>query len=313
MPCYKPMLAIRHAGGVKFLRRAKNDRASALRHGTMQLPCGQCVGCRLERSRQWALRCVHESKLYDVNCFITLTYADEYLPSGKSLDKTAFQKFMKRLRKRYVTSEERKIRFYACGEYGEECANCAQNKLNCSCGFWESALGRPHFHACLFNHDFKDKKLWTVRNGNQLFVSEELAQLWPFGHSTVGALTFESAAYTARYVMKKVTGSDAADRYGSREPEFTIMSRRPGIGRLHYDKFKSDHYPNDIAVMRGKRMKPPKYYDTIYGEECPDEMEAIKAKRVAEGIRKAIDKTEKRLYAAQTVKECQLKSLRREL
>ena len=291
MPCYKPMIARRTPEGVKFMRQAKNERPWALRNGKMLLPCGQCTGCRLERSRQWAMRCVHESKLHPVNCFITLTYNATYLPLSGSLQLPDFQKFMKRLRKRYAP---RKIRFYACGEYGEK-------------------LKRPHYHACLFNHDFEDKKQWTVRNEIPLYTSQELSELWPYGHSSVGAVTFESAAYVARYIMKKVNGSQKEDSYGSRAQEFTVMSRRPGIGKDYYRKYRSDMYPNDLCVMRYKEMKPPKYYDSLYELEDPKAMERIKAERIEKGIKKAIDKTADRLYAAQIVKEAQISRLTRDL
>jgi hypothetical protein len=116
-------------GSVKFVSRNKKGV-----DGTLELPCGQCIGCRLERSRQWAMRCLHESSLYDRNAFVTLTYDDEHLPPGGSLNYPDFQRFMKRLRK----NSKSPIRFYMGGEYGE------------------STL-RPHFHVCLFGYDFPDK------------------------------------------------------------------------------------------------------------------------------------------------------------
>ena len=159
-----------------------------------KLPCGQCVGCRLERSRQWAIRCMHEAQMHEDNCFITLTFNPESLDDRSnpwSLDVRDFQLFMKRLRKKYGAG----IRFYHCGEYGE------LNK-------------RPHYHACIFGFDFPDKRLWKVTNsGHRLYISESLDELWPFGFCTIGNVTFESAAYVARYIMKKVNGDAAADHY----------------------------------------------------------------------------------------------------
>ncbi len=151
----------------------------------VNIPCGQCIGCRLDKSKQWAIRCVHEASLYDNNSFITLTYNTEHLPEDRSLEVRVFQLFMKRLRKRFGT----KIRFYACGEYGD------QN-------------GRPHYHACLFNHDFQDKKLWKRGKDPSLdlYRSADLEKLWPYGYSSIGEVTFQSAAYVARYIMKKITG-----------------------------------------------------------------------------------------------------------
>ena len=131
----------------------------------IDLPCGQCIGCRLERSRQWAMRCFHEASLHDRNCFITLTYNDKFLPKDRSLYYPHFQKFMKRLRKKFGDG----IKFYMCGEYGDQ-------------------FGRPHFHACIFNHDFSDKVFWKYssasnkfgRKGAQipLYRSNDLEELW---------------------------------------------------------------------------------------------------------------------------------------
>lgn len=234
----------------------------------MTVACGGCLGCRLDRSRTWAMRIVHEAQLYDDNCFVTLTYSPENLPKDGSLDKTHFQKFMKRLRKHF---SPRKIRYYHCGEYGAE-------------------LQRPHYHACLFNLHFPDQQLFQERDGNLLFVSETLNQLWPYGFSTIGDLTFESAAYCARYVLKKITGDQAHDHYlrwdenGEAywlQPEYTTMSRRPGIGKDWYEKYKSDVFPSDEVPVPGSGVykKAPRYYEQILEAEDPQTFEAIKEKR----------------------------------
>lgn len=193
MPCYKPLDAWRpdFSTGSKKLIFSYHPARCAGPTPDLQVPCGQCVGCRLERSRQWAVRCVHESQLHKENCFITLTYASEHLPPDSSLHYRDFQLFMKRLRKKFTG---KKIRFYMCGEYGEN-------------------FGRPHFHACLFGHNFDDLKLWKTQNNIPLYRSKILEELWPFGHSSVGSVTFESAAYVARYIMKKVTGEAAELHY----------------------------------------------------------------------------------------------------
>lgn len=251
------------------------------------IPCGQCVGCRLERSRQWAVRCLHESSLYDDNCFITLTFSPEHLAKRndpESLDVEEYQKFMKRLRKRFIPKnpydkgtpeyeehhEKYQIRFFHCGEYGEH-------------------NNRPHYHAILFNFDFPDKELFSVQNGHRIYISKSLSELWPYGFSTIGSVTFESAAYVARYIMKKATG-DLADLKYSRhdpetgelsyiKPEYTTMSRRPGIGKKWFDQFKSDVYPKDFITVNGKKVRPPKYYDKLYESYDPFDYDNIKEQR----------------------------------
>ena len=203
MACFHPITAWRanvgvNAGTGKVPIVFKKEYG--LPETEMQVPCGQCIGCRLERSRQWAIRCVHEASLYPINCFITLTYSPEYedrlrisLPDietgevvGSQLSLTSQCKrdyvlFMKRLRKKFGEG----IRFFHCGEYGEE-------------------NGRPHHHAIIFNHDFADKKVWKTNNGVVLYRSKMLEELWPYGFATVGCVSFESAAYVARYITKKV-------------------------------------------------------------------------------------------------------------
>ncbi len=241
---------------------------------SFELPCGQCVGCRLERSRQWAMRCVHEASLHEENCFLTLTYDDEHLPVRiKSLGPKArvqnslilsdYQDFMKRLRKKYGSG----IRFFHCGEYGD-------------------ALGRPHYHAVIFNHDFPDKVLHRVTpQGHRLYTSESLEKLWPNGFALIGDVTFESAAYVARYVMKKVTGEPAAAHYQGRKPEYTTMSRRPGIGRGWYDKYKAEVYPFDEIIVNSKPVRPPRFYDNLLDKEDPDLLQSLKERRKQKAVK----------------------------
>jgi len=255
--------------------------------------------CRLERSRIWALRCVHEASLYEKNCFITLTFRQacpwkpNLKPSKKidptySLTKNFFPDFMKRLRFKVAGSSAAEIRYFHCGEYGEK-------------------LSRPHHHACLFNFDFPDKTLWRVRQGIPLYRSEILEELWPFGYSSIGAVTFESAAYVARYVTKKITGDAGwTDKYGvfhpgakahynGRLPEFTTQSRNPGLANEWLKRFKGDVYPSDSIVIRNNVLsKPPKYYDRKYDLTNHDDFLIVKAKR-AIAAKKNLDNTPERL------------------
>lgn len=171
---------------------------------------------------------------------------------------------MKRLRK-LAKIPKPGIRFFHCGEYGE-------------------MLGRPHYHACLFNFDFDDKVLWSVNQGHRFYISPSLSKLWPYGHSLISDVTFESAAYVARYVVKKINGEAAVEHYKGLKPEYVTMSRRPGIGRGWYDKFKDDVYPHDYTVIRGKKVHPPKFYDRIYELTDPDMFSKVKASRVARSM-----------------------------
>lgn len=278
------------------------------REGFHDLPidiaCGQCIGCRLERSRQWAIRCVHEASLYDENAFLTLTYSDPELPPGGTLEKSHHQLFMKRLRF-HINGDRRKkfigphlpfrnVRYFHCGEYGE-------------------TTGRPHYHTCLFNYDFNDKKKVAERNGHPVYHSPTLEQLWPHGHHEIGTVTFESAAYVARYITKKITGPMAGEHYQSidtstgevfdREPEYVTMSRRPGIGKPWLEKFKTDVYPHDFVVIRGVRVRAPKYYDSEYAKEHPQEFEKLKNERKTNALKHEENNTWERLAVRE---ECQV-------
>lgn len=265
MPCYSPLKGFKskETGGIVFKR--------SLDAGPdMEVACGQCLGCRLDRTRHWAARIVHEASEHEENCFITLTYDDEHLPYRGSLHKEHFQKFVKRLRKHF---EGRRIRYYHCGEYGEE-------------------LNRPHYHACFFNLGFPDKQLFQEREGNFLFVSQTLNKLWPYGFATIGEVTFESAAYVARYCLKKVTGVNSQEHYSridldtgelyTLEPEYVTMSRRPGIGKSWYEKYKSDVFPSDEVPVPGKGVfkKPPRYYQELYRADDPLAFEALQKIRL---------------------------------
>lgn len=251
------------------------------------LPCGQCIGCRLDRSRQWAIRCMHEASLHSRNCFITLTFNDDHVTD--SLDKRDFVLFMKRLRKKFG----RGPRYFHCGEYGE-------------------LLQRPHHHACLFNFDFPDKVLFSVNRGVSLYRSAALEKLWPFGFSTVGAVTFESAAYVARYVTKKITGKMADSHYEGKVPEYVTMSRRPGIARNWIESFKDDVYPSDFVVIRnGIKCRPPRYYDSIYDLQDPDSFATIKSQRVSRLNNHKDDLTPERLLVREEVQLSRFSRLKR--
>lgn len=316
MTCWYPLEGFIAPGLSKNGKRNivfnKNRAYSDLQ--SIPLPCGQCSGCRFERSRQWAMRCVHESQLHERNCFITLTFEDTYLPDNYSIDIKDLQLFFKKLRKKYVPvapkglSKEDKqvfmdkhgIRYFACAEYGD---------LN----------RRPHYHAILFNHDFKDKIPYKKSpRGDIWYISEELSKLWPFGYVLIGAMTFESAAYVARYAMKKITGDLAKEHYTvvhpltgevvESNPEFVTMSRRPGIATGWYRQFYRDVYPSDMVIMRGKKMMPPKFYDKLFELDHPLEYDIIKKSRLAKAKLNADNNTPDRLAVRQECFEAKFKS-----
>lgn len=303
MPCFHPLTAWR--SGEKTAKGYNKvifaQTADSLPCSEFKLPCGRCVGCRLEYSRQWAVRCLHEASLYDDNAFITLTYNDDNLPKNGSLDPRSLQLFFKRFRKQL---EPQRIRFYACGEYGD-------------------TTGRPHYHAIVFGWWPRGAKRISARNGHNLYSSSLLDDVWPYGYNSVGAVSFESAAYVARYIMKKVNGDKADEHYMrvdpdtgevvNLQPEFTRMSRRPGIAHEWYEKYKSDVYPSDNVVVNGRVCKPPAYYDRQLEAADPGAYEIIRESR-RDAIRASSSKrTPDRLAAAEAICKAKISQLTRGL
>lgn len=294
MGCYSPLKGWkdRDTGGLTFRRE------NAI--STMEVACGQCLGCRLDHSRMWAMRIVHEASLYEYsggNCFITLTYRDEleatkeqrqkgqYIPDDWSLHKSHLQRFLKRLRWHF---RPKKIRFYAAGEYGSTCKHGLKlDWVSCPC----CNVGRPHYHVCLFNCTFNDLESYSGDGqGGLRYTSKTLERIWGFGFVDVGELNFDTAAYVSRYILKKITGERAKDHYWSNEfdgtsnkilPEFTVMSRRPGIGKEWFEKYKEDVFPSDEVPVPGAGVYQtvPRYYEEIFKCEDAVSMEEIKAIR----------------------------------
>ena len=297
MSCLHPMWAMKRYNNieqkweVKFIAKKEDEDDKqkmlllAISKGArlLELPCGQCVECWLARSREWATRCMLETKDHKNNYFITLTYNNDNLPKGNginidtgeifevgTLKPKDLQDFMKRLR---ITWERKynitNIRYYACGEYGEQYA-------------------RPHYHAIIFGLPIFDLKPdHRSKKGNMNYRSDEIEKIWGKGRIAIGTVTWDSCAYTARYVMKKQTGKGKEEYYKiiGVEPEFVRMSRRPGIARNYYEQHKKNIYECDeiwISTRKGvQKVKPSKYYDKLFDIEEHEELEEIRRKRRA--------------------------------
>lgn len=255
MPCYDPLrcVLVQEAEGcsISFSRSAIGKALS--------LPCGRCIGCRLERARQWAVRLMHEAKMHDDNYFASFTYDDKNLPKGRTLLVDDCQLFFKRFRKAISPI---RIKFFMAGEYGEE-------------------GGRPHYHAIIFGYSFPDKVLLESRGEYPEWTSPLLMKAWGKGAVHLGTVTFDSACYVANYATKKITGEKAAAHYQGRKPEFCLMSRGGrtgrGIGYSWLQQFQGDVYPSDEVMVKGHPARPPRYYDNIVD---PKILEAVKVKRL---------------------------------
>lgn len=296
--CFKPMQVWPlPGGGVAFAPGLSYPGAKP-----MNIACGQCMGCRLDKAREWATRMTHEASLHCENSFVTLTYDDLHLPADGSLSVRATQLFMKRLRK---ALEPKRIRFFTTGEYGD-------------------TTWRPHYHAIIFGHDFSDDRfLWeTGKTGMPYYRSPLLERLWPWGHSRIGQVNTQSAGYVARYALKKITGKErAADHYVRPHPltgelfkvipEFARMSTSPGIGAGWLDKYRSDCFPSGFVVIDGEKRPVPKYY---VARASLSERESLKrlvaAKRNARAH--AADNTPERLEQREALQQYRQAKLGRE-
>jgi hypothetical protein len=243
---------------------------------------------------------MHEAQMHEPGTchFATLTYSDEFMPADHSLSVKVSQDFMKRLRRRVGPG----VRFFLSGEYSPK------------------AL-RPHYHAAFFGLclDPDDRTPWgSGKNGDPLFRSALLEDVWGCGIVACGALTLQSAGYVAGYILKhaeaaqgdgfrsKAAVAAAAEAKAqslrrmnpetgeiySVRPEFSVMSRRPGIGSAWFDKFAGDAFPSDFLMVNGSRVCVPGFYKSRLGDA---EAVRIKAKRKAAARLHAADATPRRL------------------
>ncbi|WNK14987.1 MAG: replication initiator protein [Microvirus sp.] len=339
MPCYDPMKAWQSHNG-KIVIFKKNDQAGGrtARLGRdhkrdLELPCGKCIGCRIEKTRQWAQRCTHEAALHDENCFLTLTINTK-LPSRirgsknngaaskplrtavinpaehrggdaaheqRQLDaspqkgaNSVDKKIHQKFLKRLRKNVAVPIRYYMCGEYGKNLTN-------------------PHYHYLIFGYNFRDRKyIKKSESGAKLYQSDTLDKLWGQGLAWIGDVTPESAQYVAGYVQKKITGPKAKTHYKGLTPEFGLMSRNPGLGAAWIDKYRTEVYPSDKIYTLDRAAKPPRYYDERMKKTDPTAYEAIKTNRREEAA-KNTDNTPERLHARETVTKAKFNTKRRQL
>lgn len=249
MSCNSPVLAVCYGPNpedpkklkVKLLPQRVDYNLASLREkygsSLLTLPCGKCIGCVSDYAKSWSDRIVLESSLYEKNCFITLTYKD----APKLPQKDHVRDFIRSLR---AAHPDIRIRFFAVGELG-------------------SKTERSHYHIILFNYDFGDKKPFKKDGTHQLYRSEELETLWPYGISSIGAVSPSSAAYCAQYSMKKKLS-------GQSQGEFIMMSTHPGIGYQYFENHKNDIFLSDSCYTNnapGRKLSIPRYFRKLADRE----------------------------------------------
>lgn len=254
----------------------------------VKISCGCCMECLLQRSNHWATRIYMESKTHAKNCFITLTYAPEHLPSNgrhMTLRKKHIQDFIKRLR--YHAGTE--ISYFCAGEYG-------------------SRTFRPHYHLIVHGWEPEDLKLHSFsKTNNKMFSSKQVEKIWGMGFASIEELNYKTACYTARYCQKKngigkikreytgefypeektderngqtfiqnrnVLKTSQFDKYG-REKEFIVMSKKPAIGLRYWEENKEKIKRNMgifININGQVILKPiPRYFKKIWEKENQEE------------------------------------------
>lgn len=198
-----------------------------------QVPCGQCMPCRVNRQTDWMVRIMHEANQHDHNYFCTLTYDDDHLPDGGSLVKRDCQLFLKRVRKYFG-----KFRYFLSGEYGDK-------------------FGRPHYHAIFFGLDLSDRKF-----------QKKLEEIWEKGTIHVGELNPTTARYTAKYTLKTLMGHHRLQYDALKKSrEFALMSRRPGLGFGLRDTYADLWANNGYCVIDGVKQRVPVAYTRYLPEE----------------------------------------------
>lgn len=251
------------------------------------IPCGNCIGCRLDYSREWANRGYLEAKCWDQNWFVTLTYDEDHITVPEETiddqgftytqeenwigtlvpqELTAFMKALRQIMKREQKQDG--IRFMACGEYGSEGE-------------------RPHYHIILFNCNLPIDSFYNPRiiNNEIYWQNKIIERSWGKGICNISEANWNNIAYTARYITKKINGKESDQIYKERGQikEFFRVSRMPGIGQLYYEKHKKEIYDRDEIIIKNKAgivsSKPPEYFDRLYEQENPEEFKKIRAKR----------------------------------
>lgn len=249
------------------------------------VPCGHCVGCSSDISRDWSYRMLMEKQVSKNAWFLTLTYDDEHLPEDHQLDKNHLDDFIKKLRNFYYELGLDNIRYYACGEYG-------------------SKSGRPHYHMIVYNLPltpleftafnlktpsccFKNKIVGTSLDKTPLYQFDFLNELWQNGFVVVGECTLASCSYVARYVNKKrlsgVKNKELKDK--GITPEFNCMSRMPGIGVKYYENFYDNILSSNLCFYIGNnRCSVGRSFEKWLEKHHPDRLEEYKVLKIKKAL-----------------------------
>jgi len=260
MPCAAPIRAYKASTGRLVFFKSTDWQYSVEPYTGLQVPCGTCICCREEQARQAAVRIAHEATCHERNSFVTLTYNDHSIPLHGSLEYKDLTNFLKRARRTFGP-----LRYYAVGEYGDQSL-------------------RPHYHLCIFGHDFTDNRIITRTTPHLLWTQKALTRCWGQGRVEVGALTFETARYTASYVTKKLRSKQRYVRIDETTGELVAVEQprafmSDNLGKNWWIEYGHQLEHNDYVIINSQKQKPPKAYDRWLNEIKPNAMQEIKTNR----------------------------------
>lgn len=283
---YHPATILKESEVPNFIETMKHQTGGG-RYGYTLIPCGKCIGCRLDYSAEWANRGYCEAKMHENNYFVTLTYdpdhihIDEYLEDREGFtwvnegdwngnlypkELTQFIKSLRQKMKRDYGDDG--IRFMACGEYGSKGA-------------------RPHYHIIFFGLNLPAETFFEpqIINKNIYYRNKIIEDIWTKGFSNVGEANWNTISYVARYITKKINGEGSEQLYAAngKIKEFMRVSRMPGIGEPYYQKHKDEIYKNGYITIKNlegtHKVTPPTYFDDLFKKEHPGEFLKIQRER----------------------------------
>lgn len=244
MQCSSPLKGFRRTGGGWTA-----DPRQSVSGQSLDIPCGQCMACRVNKCQEYTIRFQNEVSLHEANCFWTVTYRDEDLPPNKSLVMDHISAFVKRLRSRVSPV---RFRFVCNSEYGP-------------------STRRPHYHGLFFGLDFEDRvPLRKTDAGAMSFYSPTLTEVWGLGDCECAPVTEANCRYVAGHTIDKLNGKLADEAYSIVDPHSgevvelerpsLRMSNRPGIGAGWIDAYECDAFPSGFLIIDGVKRPVPRYY-----------------------------------------------------
>lgn len=235
------------------------------------VPCGKCPGCRSKQRYDMSTRLWFETTHSPAHFFVTLTYADEYLPKGfggkLGFSKSDVQKFLKRLRIDMERSGLGRLRYFLTCEYGD--SESKEKYL----AKYDNVVGRSHYHLILVC----EKKV-------SIFKMRELLQKhWSFGRVQCNSTSMAAIQYCTMYALKDESYLWKDYDKGDPSKPFRLFSRCPGLG-AGFDGFfmpwLNEYVFNDGVELRdrfdvsGRTRGIPRFYKDRLDPSVSEELKS---------------------------------------